>query len=43
MYSSAFRILFWNSFFVTRYRELVAGTFPDFLKNPGGSLWLLRV
>ena len=43
MYSSAFRILFWNSFFVAQYRELVAGTFPDFLKNPGGSLWLLRV
>lgn len=42
MYNANFPILFWNSFFATAFPDVVGGTIPDFLKNPGGSLWLRR-
>ncbi len=40
MYSTRFRVIFWGSYFAQERRDLVQSTLPDFLKNPGSSLWL---
>jgi predicted O-methyltransferase YrrM len=40
MYNSRFRVIFYNSLFAKECRDLVAATCPDFLRNPGSSIWL---
>jgi hypothetical protein len=40
MYSSRFRVVFYNSLFAQRYEDLIRSICPDFLKNPGSSLWI---
>jgi predicted O-methyltransferase YrrM len=37
------RILFFNDYFVRYERPLIEATYPRFLKNPGGALWLQRL
>lgn len=36
------RIIFFNDYFAKTERKLVAASYPDFLKNSGGALWLQR-
>ena len=43
MYNSHFEILFWNGFFARSRRARIAATFPAFLRQPGGGLWIERV
>jgi hypothetical protein len=40
MYSARFSVFFYSSLFAERHRSLVRETFPDFLINPGSSIWL---
>jgi predicted O-methyltransferase YrrM len=40
MFNSVYRIKFWGSCLARERTELIRATFPLFLKNPGGSLWL---
>ncbi len=40
MYSTRFKIFFYNSLFARHYRDLVRRTCPDFMMNPGSSLWI---
>jgi hypothetical protein len=35
-------ITFFNDYFAKTERELIAASYPDFLKNSGGALWLQR-
>jgi hypothetical protein len=37
------KILFFNNYFAKLERSLVEKTFPTFLRNPGGALWLQRL
>jgi hypothetical protein len=39
-HNSRWRIVFFNNYFLQFERDLIAETFPLFLENPGGSLWL---
>jgi Methyltransferase domain len=36
------RITFFNDYFAKTERKLIAASYPDFLKNSGGALWLQR-
>jgi Methyltransferase domain len=36
------RVVFFNDYFAKRERKLIAASYPDFLKNSGGALWLQR-
>jgi Methyltransferase domain len=36
------RVIFFNDYFAKTERELIAASYPDFLKNSGGALWLQR-
>ena len=36
------RIIFFNDYFAKTERKLIAASYPDFLKNSGGALWLQR-
>jgi hypothetical protein len=40
MYSSRFRIVFYNSLFANKCEDMIRATCPVFLKNPGSSLWI---
>lgn len=40
MYNKRFKIIFWNSMFAQLNRDRVEADCPDYLRNPGGSLWL---
>jgi hypothetical protein len=42
MYNPHFQITFFNDVFGLKNRALIEATFPDFLKNTGGSLWMRR-
>src|SRR5579872_3722259 len=42
MYNEAFRIVMWNSLLARYYSKDIQLDFPLFLKNPGGSLWLMK-
>jgi len=42
MYNNAFEILFFNDYFRRFRTDLIANTYPKFLKNTGGSLWLRK-
>ena len=42
MYNSNFYVTFFNDIFGLKKRDLIEDTFPDFLKNTGGSLWMRR-
>lgn len=42
-FNAAFRIRFWNDYFALAHRELIDETFPLWLKNTGGSIWIERV
>jgi len=42
MYNEAYRIEFFNDLFAGRCRDLVERTYPTFLYNSGGSLWLSK-
>jgi Methyltransferase domain len=35
-------VIFFNDYFAKTERELIAASYPDFLKNSGGALWLQR-
>jgi hypothetical protein len=35
-------IIFFNDYFAKTERKLIAASYPDFLKNSGGALWLQR-
>ena len=37
------RIVFFNDYFHKTERKLIEASYPNFLKNPGGALWLQRV
>ncbi|BBK32400.1 hypothetical protein STHU_30340 [Allostella humosa] len=39
-YNRRFEILFFNDYFLLKQRALIEATFPSFLINTGGSLWL---
>jgi predicted O-methyltransferase YrrM len=41
-YNDRFRIVFFNSYFGIFHRCLIQKTYPPFLKNKGGALWLTR-
>jgi predicted O-methyltransferase YrrM len=43
MYNEQFEIIFLNDYFMRFERELIKQTFPTFLKNTGGSLWLRKL
>jgi predicted O-methyltransferase YrrM len=43
MYNQQFEILYFNSFFGSKYAELIEQTYPRMLENPGGSLWLKKM
>ena len=36
------RVIFFNDYFAKTERNLIAASYPDFLKNSGGALWLQR-
>jgi hypothetical protein len=36
------RVIFFNDYFAKTKRELIAASYPAFLKNSGGALWLQR-
>jgi len=36
------RVIFFNDYFAKTERELIAASYPEFLKNSGGALWLQR-
>src|SRR5262249_35111331 len=38
--NTRWRIVFFNNYFLQFERDLIAKTFPLFLENPGGALWL---
>ena len=40
MYSSKFSVFFYNSLFSEVHSSLIGQAFPDFLINPGSSIWL---
>jgi len=42
MFNSEFKIEFFNDFFRQLQHKLVADTYPKFLKNTGGALWLRK-
>lgn len=42
MYNQEFEIVFFNDFFFKRCRAEIEAICPDFLRNPGGSLWLRK-
>lgn len=42
-YNNSFRILFYNDLFARAERTLVEQTYPYFLINPGGALWMTRL
>jgi hypothetical protein len=42
MYNTSFEIMFFNSYFASRHEGLALQTCPDFMKNPGGGLWLRK-
>jgi hypothetical protein len=37
------RVVFFNDYFAKVERDLIAATYPGFLKNSGGALWLQRI
>lgn len=43
MYNDAFEILFFNDYFRRFNHSLIAATYPKFLQNTGGSLWLRKL
>jgi hypothetical protein len=43
MYNEAFEILFFNDYFAKLFRPDILRIRPDFLKNPGGSIWLRKI
>jgi predicted O-methyltransferase YrrM len=43
MYNGGFEIIFFNDYFVRFERDLIQATYPMFLKNTGGSLWLRKL
>lgn len=42
MDSSKWNILFFNNYFAIKEEDLILDTFPLFLKNSGGALWLVK-
>lgn len=43
MFNTQFRVLFWNSLFAREHLAAIKQECPDFLKNPGSSIWIERV
>jgi hypothetical protein len=43
MYNDAFRIEFFNSLFVRRFRELIRTTYPAMLTAPGSGIWIRKL
>ena len=43
MYNREFEIMYFNSFFASEYALLIDITYPQMLRNPGGSLWLRKM
>lgn len=41
-HNDAWEVVFFNDFFAKLEPDLIRETFPDFLKNTGGALWLRR-
>jgi predicted O-methyltransferase YrrM len=41
-FNGAFRILLFNAYLAARYRDRLQACCPLALRNPGGSLWLMR-
>jgi len=42
MNNPSWRIVFFNDWFAQHERPLIEATYPKFLRNPGGALWLRR-
>ena len=42
MFNDRFRVVFYNDYFAKLSKELIKATFPKYLLNPGGALWLSR-
>ena len=42
MYNSAFEVAMFNDYFAKVERARITASFPAFLANPGGALWLKR-
>lgn len=42
-YNSRFEIILFNSFVAYAFRPILADIMPNFLSNPGGSLWLRKL
>ena len=43
MHNGDYTIEFFNSFFRLTNQKLIQETYPRFLENPGGSLWISKV
>jgi hypothetical protein len=43
MYNDAFKVEFFNDFFVKNFYELIHEDYPAMLKNSGGSIWLRKL
>ena len=43
MYNDAFKVEFFNDFFVKNFYELIQEDYPAMLKNSGGSIWLRKL
>ena len=41
MYNIRFSVLFWGSYLASTFRSMIKIDHPDFLKNTGGSIWLI--
>lgn len=42
-YNNSFRIVFFNTFLLYFYKDILNEKMPLFLKNPGGSIWIKKV
>ena len=43
MYNDAFKVEFFNDFFVKNFYELIQEDYPTMLQNSGGSIWLRKI
>ena len=42
-HNDKWEVIFFNEYFAKMERPLVEATYPDFLRNPGGALWLRQI
>jgi predicted O-methyltransferase YrrM len=43
MFNNEFRVFFWSSLFACSHGASIRDEYPDFLRNPGTSIWIERI